>query len=129
MKDNKNKIIQAINRKLNSYSKINLLCPSNIYLKNKSNLILKYDKKHERNELKKSYQKISQKNLTTSSQNKFITNRNNNLSNSLYKNSPKYLLSSLENNVLLGKLSQRRNNLFPRITNNKQILKTNIKKN
>ena len=53
MKDNKNKIIQAINRKFNSYSKKNLLCPSNIYLKNKSNLILKYEQKNERNELKR----------------------------------------------------------------------------
>ena len=128
MKDNKNKIIQAINRKFNSYSKKNLLCPSNIYLKNKSNLILKYEQKNERNELKRSYQKISKKNLTTSSKTQFATNRNNNYTNSLYKASPKYLLSSLENNVLIGKLSQRRNNLFPRITNNKLILKTNIKK-
>ena len=129
MKDNKNNFFKIINKKLISFSKKNLLSPSNINITNKSaNLILKCENLKERKENKKSSQKTSHKSLTTSSQSKIIsTKRNKEESNYLYKSSPKYLLSSLENNVLIGKLSERKNYFFPKITNNKQIIKTNIK--
>ena len=133
---------QEINKKLNSYSKKNILSPTNLFLNNKSsNSILnynkfnKYKKYNKINEMKKAYQKQSQKDLITTSYPKcHIENRNNRQSNSLYKTSPKYLLSSLENNVLIGKLSQRKTYIFPKINNcysknkkNKNILNTNIK--
>ena len=135
---NNHSFFQVINKNFNSYSKKNILSPSKIFLDNKpSNISLKYtkfnkyDKLKEKNEIKKLYQKQSQKEFISSSQPKLpITNRNSRQSNSLNKTSPKYLLSSLENNVLLGKLSQRKA-YFPKINNNnnknKNILKTNIK--
>ena len=67
-------------------------------------------------------------NLTTPSKdNIFINNDNWRKSNSLYKNSPRYLLSSLENNVLLGKFSQKKSHILPNIFNNKSILNIRTK--
>ena len=131
MRNNNNIIyFHAAKKKFNSYSKKNLLPPPNIYLKKKSpNLFLKYEKLNNNLEKKKSYQnKTNQNNFINSSKvNLFTNNRINNQSNSLFKSSPKYLLSSLENNILIGKLSQRKTYILPKIINNKKILNTNIK--
>ena len=127
--NNNNKYFQNIKKKSNSNSIKNILSPSNIYLKNKSpNLILKYEKIYQKQDLKRSFQnKINHKNLTTSSKTNLFINQRNRDSNSLYKNSPKYILSSLENNVLIGKLSQRRAHILPKILNNKPNLQSNKK--
>ena len=126
MRDNRNSnFLKIIKRNFKSYSKKSILAPPNIDLKNKSsNLILKlYNNK----ELKNSFEKTNHKNLTSSKKKMYLENRNIKLSTNLFKNSPKYLLSSLENNVLLGKLSQKKTYLLPKITNSKKILNTNIK--
>ena len=127
--NNNNKYFQNIKKKSNSNSIKNILSPSNIYFKNKSpNLILKYEKIYQKQDLKRSFQnKINHKNLTTSSKTNLFIQQRNRDSNSLYKNSPKYILSSLESNVLIGKLSQRRTHLLPKILNNKPNLQSNKK--
>jgi len=131
MRNNDNNIyFHSAKKKFNSYSKKNLIPPPNIYLKKKSpNLFLKYERLNNNLEKKKSHQnKTNQNNFINSSKvNLVINNKINNQSNFLFKSSPKYLLSSLENNILMGKISQRKTHILPKIFNNKKILNTNIK--
>lgn len=131
MRNNNNNIyFHSAKKKFNSYSKKNLKPPPNIYLKKKSpNLFLKYERLNNNLEKKKSHQnKTNQNNFINSSKvNLVINNKINNQSNFLFKSSPKYLLSSLENNILMGKISQRKTHILPKIFNNKKILNTNIK--
>ena len=131
MRNNNNNIyFHSAKKKFNSYSKKNLIPPPNIYLKKKSpNLFLKYERLNNNLEKKKSHQnKTNQNNFINSSKvNLVINNKINNQSNFLFKSSPKYLLSSLENNILMGKISQRKTHILPKIFNNKKILNTNIK--
>ena len=128
------KKIHDINKKSDLKPIKNKLSPHNIYLKHKSpNLILKYEKLYKSKELKKSLQNTINHNiLTTPSKVKILSyNDKSRKSNSLYKNTPKYLLSCLENNVLIGKISQKRTYILPKIFNNKSILniRTNNKYN
>ena len=131
MRNNNNNIyFHSAKKKFNSYSKKNLIPPPNIYLKKKSpNLFLKYERLNNNLEKKKSHQnKTNQNNFINSSKvNLVINNKINNQSNFLFKSSPKYLLSSLENNILMGKISKRKTHILPKIFNNKKILNTNIK--
>ena len=127
MKCNRNDdFFKTANKNFKSYSKKSKISPNGINNKS-SNLILKYEKLYNSKELKNSFQKKSHKNLTTSSKKKiYLTNRNIKLPNNLFKDSPKYLLSCLENNVLLGKVQQTKKHLLPNIKD-KNILKANIK--
>ena len=131
--NNKYKLNHVLNKKFNSFSKKNILYPTNNNFKEKTPdlLFLKYEKFAKDIDIKKSFQnKISHKNFIQPSKANLLTNEKNNIithSNSLFKSSPRYLLSTLENNILIGKFSQTKTHLLPKILNNKKFLKTNIK--
>ena len=116
------------NKQLNFYSKKDALSQTNKNFKKKtSNLLLKFEKLEPKINLKKSFPtKIHDNNLTYSSK-KNINKKKINLSSSLFKSSPKNILSSLENNILIGKFSNIKNELLPKIINNKKYIKLNIK--
>ena len=122
-----NTIFYGFSKKVNSFKQKNELSPPNRSLKKKSsNLILKFEKMEQNREVKTSIKnKFSHKNLTCVTKSKLFSNNanNNKQSISLFKNSPKHLLSSLENNVLLGKLYQTKSHLLPKISKNKKDLK------
>ena len=109
MEDNKinnnknNALSHDLNKANNSSLKKNLLLTSN-KKKKYSKLILKYEN------IKKNRidRQINQK------KNKYYSVEKD--SDSLLKTSPKHLLSSLENNILLGKLSLAKTSLLPKIS-------------
>ena len=136
MRENYNNFLQKSHKKINSFSKKSLLSPQNIYINNNSpNLLLKYGKIKNHSETKKSLNnnnnsKLFHKNINNSSKVKIIiTHRIQNEPNSLFKSTPKYFLSSLESNVLLGKITQKKSHILPTIYNNnkKMLLNTNLK--
>ena len=120
-----NTIFYDFSKRINSFKTKNGLSPPSKSLKKKSsNLILKFEKMEQNRDLKASFQcKFSHKNLTCVPKSKlFFNNINiNQQSISLFKNSPKHLLSSLENNVLLGKLYPIKIHLLPKISQKKRI--------
>jgi len=122
-----NTIFYDFSKRINSFKKKNELSPPSKSLKKKSsNLILKFEKMDQNKDLKSSFQsKFSHKNLTCVTKSKlFFNNVNTNKQSiSLFKSSPKNLLSSLENNVLLGKIYQTKSHLLPKISKNKKDLK------
>ena len=122
-----NTIFYDFSKRINSFKERNKLSPPSKSLKKKSsNLILKFEKMEQNRDLKTSFQsKFSHKNLTCVPKSKFIFNNvnTNKQSISLFKSSPKNLLSSLENNVLLGKLYPTKSYLLPKILKNKKDLR------
>ena len=122
-----NTIFYDFSKRINSFKNKNELSPPSKSLKKKSsNLILKFEKMEQNKDLKSSFQcKFSHKNLTCVTKSKiFFNNANTNKQSiSLFKSSPKHLLSSLENNVLLGKIYLTKSHLLPKISKNKKDLK------
>ena len=100
---NNNALSYDLNKEINSSLNKNLLFSSN-KKKKYSKLILKY----ENIKLNRIDKKISQK------KHKYYSATKD--TNSLFKTSPKHLLSSLENNILLGKLSLTKTSLLPKIS-------------
>jgi hypothetical protein len=117
-----------MHKKTNSYSKKNIITTHNIFINNNSpNLFQIYEKPKNHSEIhrnNKQFHKIIQK----PSKVKIIFTQKTPEQNYLFKYSPKILLSSLENNVLLGKITQKKNHILPKIYNNKiMLLNSNMK--
>ena len=100
---NNNELSEDLNRAFGFSLKKNLLFTSN-NKKKYSKLILKFEN-IKQNRIDKKINQKKNKNYSVPKD-----------ANSLFKTSPKHLLSSLENNVLLGKLSLTKANFLPKIS-------------
>ena len=107
------------NNKFNNNNSIGLTHDLNIGFDSslKNNLLFSSKKKKKYSKLMLKYENIKQNildkkiNLKKPKYNSVIKD-----TNSLFKTSPKHLLSSLENNILLGKLSQTKTSILPKIS-------------